>query len=101
MKRSVACSRQRATPWNSGREICAAGRENNFRRKFQLSMKKWLYTEDMESHVSAVARRSNASAMPPMKPIIARGAKREENWADRSLSRLLREDWPRTLEDME
>ena len=66
------------------------------------SVRKWPFTAALASPARAVARPFNVFATPTTKPTTAPPARPAAKLlADRSLSRLLGSDWPRSLDELE
>ena len=92
----------RVTLLDVDRRSCRRKPATSFRRRSPRSARAWPCTAATASRVPTAARRCSASSTRPTKRTTARTCQTGGRLlADRSLSRLLREDWPRTLEELE
>ena len=98
----AALSTRRATRSPSGPIGCARTRRRPSPRRSPRSARAWRCTAATASPARSAARRCSASSTPRTRPTTAPAARRAGDLlADRALSRLLKEDWPRTIEDWE
>ena len=80
---------------------CARKRREIFRPRSPRSGTRWRCTENSASRVRSARRRCSASATPTTRPtIVARCQTDGKLLADRALSRLLKQDWPRSIDDL-
>ena len=96
----VRCDSSR--PHRVDRRACVPMPAARFPRRSPPSAKTWRYTAATASRARSAARKSSASATPRTKPTTARAARPAAACSPTAHSpACLREDWPRTLEELE
>ena len=101
-KRSRGCSTRRAPRSTRGSSGCAHEARRRFRRRSRRFATGWPCTVATASPVPTAARPCSGSSTPRTRPTTAARCQTGGRLlADRALSRLLKDDWPRTLEDLE
>ena len=96
----VRARRARRSP--SGPSGCAPRPASAFPRRSPRSARAWPCTAATASPAPTAARRCSASSTPTTRPTTARAARPAGGCSPTAaLSRLLKDDWPRTLEELE
>ena len=101
-RKSTGCTGHARKSCSNGPTVCAPRPPAHFPKRSPPSARRWRSTAATASPVRAAARRSSASATRAMRPTTARACQTGGRLlADRALSRLLHQDWPRTLDELD
>ncbi len=100
--KSSACTRPPVRSLSNGSIVCAPTPPAPSRKRSPRFARRWRSTDVTASRVHDAVRRSSASATRATRPTIARRCQTGGRLlADRALSRLLHQDWPRTLDELD